>query len=202
MWAITRRVSWALPISPRRHASSLLCPRRPCIELHQRYREEKEKEREREKRERESKKERPRERGQKREERYLNLAVQVDPDSVLYRGIEYFEIRLIKNTVSFNKAQCIAVAEAFQEQDISFLGWLDRSVTSMAYHSDDGTLRGYEVLLYSCGLPGLAGARAQHRRTINTLLTMWWVAGLTGPGRGCSSQRTETFCRGLYPSMN
>lgn len=60
-------------------------------------------------------------------------------DSLLYRGVEYFEMVVLNNQVSWNRAVAIAVAQHFDS--MSFLGWTS---TAIAYHSDDGTIRGGE----------------------------------------------------------
>eukprot|EP01088_Endostelium_zonatum_P000795 TRINITY_DN11048_c0_g1_i1.p1 TRINITY_DN11048_c0_g1~~TRINITY_DN11048_c0_g1_i1.p1 ORF type:complete len:543 (-),score=145.20 TRINITY_DN11048_c0_g1_i1:80-1666(-) len=58
---------------------------------------------------------------------------------LLYKGVEYFEAKVIKNTVTWNKAVAIAVSQWFQgDMSSSFVGWQD---TSAAWHSDDGTIR-------------------------------------------------------------
>jgi hypothetical protein len=57
--------------------------------------------------------------------------------SVLFRGVEYFEMSVLQNTVVWNKAAAIGIAQRFS--DMSFLGWTPDAI---AYHSDDGTIRG------------------------------------------------------------
>ena len=61
-------------------------------------------------------------------------------DSLLYRGVEYFEMEVLNNQVSWNRAVAIAIAQHFDS--MSFLGW---TRTTIAYHSDDGTIRGGDV---------------------------------------------------------
>jgi hypothetical protein len=61
-------------------------------------------------------------------------------DSLLYRGVEYFEMEVLNNQVSWNRAVAIAIAQHFDS--MSFLGWTS---TTIAYHSDDGTIRGGDV---------------------------------------------------------
>jgi len=62
--------------------------------------------------------------------------------AILFRGVEYFEMTVVHNTISWNRAAAIAITQFYT--DISFLGWNRESI---AYHSDDGTIRGgLEVL--------------------------------------------------------
>lgn len=56
-------------------------------------------------------------------------------DQLLFRGVEYFEMEVISNTVTRDRCTCIAITQFFTE--IEFLGW-NRS--SIAYHSDDGKI--------------------------------------------------------------
>jgi hypothetical protein len=58
-------------------------------------------------------------------------------DAVLFRGVEYFEMTVIHNTPSYNKAAAIGISQFFHY--ISFLGW---NRTSIGYHSDDGFIHG------------------------------------------------------------
>jgi hypothetical protein len=58
-------------------------------------------------------------------------------DAVLFRGVEYFEMTVIHNTPSYNKAAAIGISQFFDY--ISFLGW---NRTSIGYHSDDGFIHG------------------------------------------------------------
>eukprot|EP01128_Nolandella_sp_AFSM9_P010857 TRINITY_DN7574_c0_g1_i1.p1 TRINITY_DN7574_c0_g1~~TRINITY_DN7574_c0_g1_i1.p1 ORF type:complete len:353 (-),score=33.58 TRINITY_DN7574_c0_g1_i1:129-1187(-) len=58
-------------------------------------------------------------------------------------GREYFELVLVRNTVQFNRAIAIGISAKELPRYVSFLGW---SRNSIAYHSDDGTIRSENVI--------------------------------------------------------
>jgi hypothetical protein len=57
-------------------------------------------------------------------------------NTFLFKGVDYFEVTVLRNTVVTNRASAVAVSQWFEA--ISFLGW---NRNSIAYHSDDGTVR-------------------------------------------------------------